>query len=125
MLVDVPCSATGTIRRHPDVARLKREADIAKLTHVQARLLAAGAALTKPGGLLVYCCCSLEPEEGPDRIAALLADGAPFDRVAIAPAEIGGLAVAITADGDLRTLPSHLADRGGLDGFYACRLRRR
>lgn len=125
VLVDVPCTSTGTIRRHPDVAHLKTAADIDKLALVQDRLLAAGAALVKPGGLLVYCCCSLEPEEGPARIAALLDAGAPFDRVPIAPPEIGGLAEAITPEGDLRTLPCHLAAQGGLDGFYACRLRRR
>ena len=78
-----------------------------------------------PGGTLVYCVCSLQREEGPDRIAALLKRGAPVARRPISAAEIGGLAEAVTPDGDLCTLPSHLAAQGGMDGFYAARLVRR
>lgn len=125
VLLDAPCSATGTLRRHPDVAWLKGPDDVARLAAAQDRMLAAGAALVRPGGLLVFCTCSLQPEEGPQRIAALLASGAPFDRVPIVPAEVGGLAEIVAADGTLRTLPCHLAGRGGMDGFYVARLRRR
>ena len=124
VLLDAPCSATGTLRRHPDAARLKTPDDIAALTALQDRLLAAAVKMAKPGGRIVYCTCSLQPEEGPERIAGLIGGGAPVERMPIAPDEIGGLAEAITADGDLRTLPCHWGDRGGVDGFFACRLRR-
>jgi len=124
VLLDAPCTATGTIRRRPDVAHLKSAADIARLSRVQDRLLAAAAAMLAPGGTLVYCVCSLEPEEGPERIAALLAGAPDLVRVPVTAAEIGGLAEAVSPAGDLRTLPCHLAARGGLDGFYAARLRR-
>jgi 16S rRNA (cytosine967-C5)-methyltransferase len=124
VLVDAPCSATGTMRRHPDIARLKTPADIARLVPLQARLLNAALDMTRPGGLVVYCVCSLEPEEGPAQIAALLARGAPVERLPIAAEELGGSAEFVTAEGDLRTLPCHWPDKGGLDGFYAARLRR-
>ena len=128
VLLDAPCSATGTIRRHPDVAWIKAEADIARLAGLQARLLDHAAALVRPGGLLVYCTCSLEPEEGEAQIAAFLAREAGFTRVPIRPEEVGGVAALIDGNGDLRTLPCHLPEvpgaRGGLDGFFASRLRR-
>jgi len=125
VLLDAPCTATGTIRRHPDVARIKTAADVARLAAAQDRLLDAAAEMVAAGGRLVYCVCSLEAEEGPARAAAFLARHPAFAREPIAAAEIGGLAEAITAEGDLRTLPCHLAEDGGLDGFYAVRLRRR
>jgi 16S rRNA (cytosine967-C5)-methyltransferase len=125
VLLDVPCSATGTIRRHPDVAQLKRPGDIAALAAMQDRLLRAAAAMLAPGGVLLFCSCSLQPEEGPERIAALLRDEPRFARQPIAPDELPDLAAAITTDGDLRTLPCHWAERGGIDGFYAARLLRR
>ncbi|MFQ5467524.1 MAG: transcription antitermination factor NusB, partial [Kiloniellaceae bacterium] len=125
VLLDAPCSATGTIRRHPDIARLKRPADVTALSAVQDRLLAAALAMVAPGGVLVYAACSLQSEEGAARIEALLARGAPAERDPIGAGEVGGLAEAITAEGDLRTLPCHLAGAGGMDGFHACRLRLR
>jgi 16S rRNA (cytosine967-C5)-methyltransferase len=85
-------------------------------------LLAAAIDMLAPGGVLVYCTCSLEPQEGEHQVARLLASGAPVTRRPIAPAEIGGLAECLTSEGDLRTLPCHLEDKGGLDGFYAARL---
>jgi 16S rRNA (cytosine967-C5)-methyltransferase len=124
VLLDAPCTSTGTIRRHPDVAWLKRPEDVAKLADLQARLLRAAVNMVKPGGTLIYCTCSLQPEEGPQQIARLLAERAPVERLPISAPEVGGLVELITADGDLRTLPCHLPDRGGLDGFYAARLRR-
>jgi 16S rRNA (cytosine967-C5)-methyltransferase len=126
ILVDAPCSSTGTIRRHPDVTWLRQEADIGALMALQKRLLQKAVALLKPGGTLVYCTCSLEPEEGEQAIAGLLAADPGVRRAPIEAGEVAGLAEIVTADGDLRTLPCHLphADPrlGGLDGFYAARL---
>jgi 16S rRNA (cytosine967-C5)-methyltransferase len=126
ILLDAPCAATGTIRRHPDVAWLKQESDVTMLATVQQRLLAKAISLLKPGGTLVYCTCSLEPEEGENAIAALLATESGVKRVPVTASEVAGHAELITPEGDLRTLPCHLphADPrlGGLDGFFAARL---
>jgi 16S rRNA (cytosine967-C5)-methyltransferase len=89
---------------------------------VQERLIAAAVEMLAPDGMLVYCTCSLEPQEGPQQIAKLLARGAPVRRRPVDAAEIGGLSECLTADGDLRTLPCHLPEYDGLDGFYAARL---
>lgn len=124
VLLDAPCSATGTARRHPDVLWLKQPGDIDTLVIAQDRLLDAAAKMISTGGTLVYCVCSLEPEEGPERIARFLARDRRFIRVPVRAAEVGGIAEFITPQGDLRTLPSHFADKGGIDGFYAARLRR-
>jgi 16S rRNA (cytosine967-C5)-methyltransferase len=128
VLLDAPCSSTGTIRRHPDIPWIKREGDITALTALQQRLLARAAALVKPGGMLVYCVCSLEPEEGIAQATALLQDQPAMLRQPLTAAEIGGLAELLTPDGDLRSLPSQLpaADSrmSGLDGFYAARFKR-
>ena len=126
VLVDAPCSSTGTIRRHPDVPWLKREADIVTLAALQSRLLDRAVALTRPGGTIVYCTCSLEPEECEQQIEALLARAPQLRRAPIAAAELGGIADFVSPAGDLRTLPCHLPDPdprlAGLDGFYAARL---
>ena len=122
VLVDAPCSATGTIRRHPDVARLKKPDDVAKLAGVQDRLLTAALEMTAPGGTVVYCSCSLQPQEGLERIEALIGAGAAVTREPVKPGEVGGMEDLISADGDLRTLPCHLPEQGGMDGFYAARL---
>jgi 16S rRNA (cytosine967-C5)-methyltransferase len=126
ILVDAPCTSTGTIRRHPDVAWLRLESDIAVLSALQKRLLQRAVTLLKPGGMLVYCTCSLEPEEGEQAVAALLAAEPALRRVPIEAGEVAGLSEIITAEGDLRTLPCHLPHHdprlGGLDGFYAARL---
>jgi 16S rRNA (cytosine967-C5)-methyltransferase len=122
VLLDAPCTATGAIRRHPDVPHLKTPDDVARLAAVQERLLHAAVDMLEPGGTLVYCTCSLEPEEGPRQIAKLLARGVPMTRKPIQPEEVGGIGEIITSDGDLRTLPCHLADLDGIDGFFASRL---
>lgn len=126
VLLDAPCTATGTIRRHPDVAWLKQETDIAALAATQRRLLQHAAALLRPGGVLVYCTCSLEPEEGEAAIEGLLAGESGLRRAPVDAGEVGGLAELVTAAGDLRTLPCHLSHAeprlAGLDGFYAARL---
>jgi 16S rRNA (cytosine967-C5)-methyltransferase len=126
VLLDAPCTATGTIRRHPDILRLKRPEDVAALSEQQKRLLENAVRLLKPGGTLVYCTCSLEPEEGVEQIANLLQRE---PRLARRPIALGECAIApewLTPAGDLRTLPYHLpndkAELAGLDGFYAARL---
>jgi 16S rRNA (cytosine967-C5)-methyltransferase len=128
VLLDAPCSSTGTIRRHPDIPWLKRAADIAALAALQRRLVAQASELTKPGGTLIYCTCSLEPEEGVEIIRDLLDHNPSLRRQPISAGEVHGHPEWLTADGDLRTLPCHLPDpdsrMGGLDGFYAARLQR-
>ena len=129
VLLDAPCSATGTIRRHPDILHLKRSTDMAKLVPLQARLLDHAVTLVKPGGIIVFCTCSLEPEEGIQHVEQLLASNPNVERVPIQAEEFGGDVSWITADGDLRTLPFHapadMPGLSGLDGFYAARLIRR
>ena len=128
VLVDAPCSSTGTIRRHPDVPWLKSEADVSVLTSLQQRLLDRAVGLLKPGATLVYCVCSLEPEEGENQITALLARDPRVARKPITPQDVFDRAEFVTPAGNLRTLPLHLVDPdprwGGLDGFYATRLTR-
>ena len=80
--------------------------------------------MVAPGGLVVFATCSLQPEEGPERISALIAKGAPVERIPLAADEIFGRQELLSPEGDLRSLPCHLAEFGGMDGFFACRLRR-
>jgi 16S rRNA (cytosine967-C5)-methyltransferase len=124
VLLDAPCTATGTIRRHPDIARIKTAGDVAKLTDVQDRLLRAAIEMTMPGGRIVYATCSLQPEEGPERIDALLRAGAPVRLERISAMELPGLSDAIGPDGTVRTLPCHWKELGGIDGFFIARLER-
>lgn len=127
ILLDAPCSATGTLRRHPDIAWIRREAEIGRLAGLQQRLLLKAIDLVKPGGTIVYATCSLEPEECEAQVAQLIDSGAPVARQPIETAEIGGLEGCITADGDLRTLPCTCpcgSENGGMDGFFAARLAR-
>ena len=119
VLLDAPCSATGTIRRHPDILHRQAGRRLDRLTALQDRLLAGAARATAPGGRLVYACCSLEPEEGPARIAAFLAAYPDF---ALEPVAFPALPDVVAPDGALRTLPSMLSEQGGMDGFYAARL---
>jgi 16S rRNA (cytosine967-C5)-methyltransferase len=144
VLLDAPCSATGTIRRHPDIPHTKGPQDVSKLAAAQRALLGRAVDLVKPGGLIVWCTCSLQPEEGERQVDTLIRSGAPVERVPIGAEEIGGLHDAVTAKGDVRTLPyfSPLAAgeagadggrnridtgvaNGGMDGFHIARLRRR
>jgi 16S rRNA (cytosine967-C5)-methyltransferase len=125
ILVDAPCTATGTARRHPDVPWTKKPGDIETLAATQAKMLARAALLTKAGGRIVYCTCSLEPEEGEQQIAAFLRRNPDFRREPATP-EDGIPAEFINRDGDLRTLPSHWPNEDsrltGIDGFFAARL---
>jgi 16S rRNA (cytosine967-C5)-methyltransferase len=128
VLLDAPCTATGTVRRHPDIPWLKREADVATLAGLQARMLDRAAALVAPGGTLVFCTCSLEPEEGEAQVAPFLARHPDFALRPIAASEIAGLSHLLTPAGALRTLPCHAFGPGpamrGMDGFFAARFRR-
>jgi 16S rRNA (cytosine967-C5)-methyltransferase len=117
VLLDAPCSATGTIRRHPDVPHLKRPRDIAMLSEAQDKLLAASARMLRPGGRLIYAVCSLQPGEGAPRLAASGLRHDPFRRE-----ELPSLPEAIGDDGYLRTHPGMWRDLGGMDGFFAARL---
>jgi 16S rRNA (cytosine967-C5)-methyltransferase len=120
VLLDAPCSATGTFRRNPDVLWGARASDIAKLAGVQARLLDSAAERVAPGGRLVYCVCSLEPEEGEAQIDGFLKRRPDFRLEPIAPGEGGAPDASATKAGWLRILPHQRA--GGLDGFFAARL---
>jgi len=122
VLLDAPCTATGTFRRHPDVLWAAKPAEVGQLSALQARLLDSAARRVRPGGRLVYCTCSLEPEEGEAQVAAFLARTPGFQRAAISAGEAGAPADAVRGDGDLRILPSMWAEDGGLDGFYVARL---
>ena len=118
ILLDAPCSATGTIRRHPDVPHLKRQSDIKTLIQAQDRLLAAAAAMLKPGGRLIYAVCSLQPDEAVPRIAHV--PGLRPDPLTVQ--ELAMLPEARTVEGNLRTHPALWSERGGMDGFFAARL---
>jgi 16S rRNA (cytosine967-C5)-methyltransferase len=125
VLLDAPCSATGTIRRNPDIPWLKEPGDVTRLVEAQDRLLASAARLARPGAAIVYAVCSLQPEEGPERVAAALAAGGPLERDPVRRGELRGLEADLTGQGEVRTLPTHMAASGGLDGFFIARLRRR
>jgi 16S rRNA (cytosine967-C5)-methyltransferase len=120
LLLDAPCSATGTIRRHPDVARLKRPRDVQTVTQAQDKLLEAAAGMLRPGGRLIYAVCSLQPEEAAPRVAAAAKFGLRHDR--FRPEELSDIPDALTPDGFLRTHPGLWRDHGGMDGFFAARL---
>ncbi len=125
VLLDAPCTATGAIRRHPDVLHLKQPEDVSRLAAVQENLLRAAVEMLRPGGMLVYCTCSLERQEGPRRIATLLQGNPEVERKPLDPAEISVPAEWVSAEGDLRTLPCHFGEYDGVDGFYAARLVKR
>lgn len=123
VLLDAPCSATGTIRRHPELPYLKDEAQIRELAGLQRRMLRRAAQLVKPGGMLVYCTCSLEPEEGETRVRGFLADMPDFQ---IMPARGEWLPEgSVMPEGWVRTLPSmRYGGWAGMDGFFAAAMRR-
>jgi len=122
VVLDAPCSATGTLRRHPDIAILKTQKDVVSLAKAQARLLSAAAKMTAPGGTLIYCTCSLQPEEGPEQVERFLSENKTWQRRPVTRDELPDLAEAISEKGDVRTLPHYWAKRGGMDGFFIARL---
>ncbi len=121
ILLDAPCSATGTFRRHPEVLHRARPAVIAEMVELQGRLLDRASAWLNPGGTIIYAVCSLEPEEGEDVVRAFLGRNSSFRTVPPAPGELPDFA-APSEDGWVRLLPGLLADQGGLDGFFIARL---
>ena len=129
ILIDAPCSSTGTIRRHPDVAWTKRPGDIEALAQLQSRMLDRAASLTLPQGRIIYSTCSLEPEEGEAQIAAFLRRNPDFRREPVDAAGEGLPQEFINEEGDLRTLPHMLPNAeprlAGVDGFYAARVVRK
>ncbi len=122
ILLDAPCSATGTLRRHPDLPRLRTGRELAALTELQAALLARAWAMLRPGGRLVYCTCSLLPAEGEARIATFLGATPDARQLRPDPAPLGIQPRWLDAAGGLRTRPDYWAERGGMDGFYAALL---
>lgn len=124
VLLDAPCTATGTIRRHPDLPWIKSASDVTLCEHGASELLDAAAAMVAPGGTLVFAVCSLEPEECVHQADAFLHRNKAFVRAPVTPSDVFGMTELISAEGDLRTLPCHFGDKGGMDGFYAARLRR-
>ncbi len=127
-LLDAPCSSTGTARRHPDVPWTKGLDDVRKLAGVQDRLLRHALSLVKPGGIVVFSNCSLDPIEGEEMIGRLLASMPSVSRVPVTASVLPGFPDAITAKGEVRTTPAMLEREtvaaSGMDGFYACVLRR-
>ena len=124
VLLDAPCTATGTFRRNPEALRATKPAEVAKLADVQHRLLDAAAERVAPGGRLVYCVCSLEREEGETQIIAFLRRNSNFKTAKADPIAVGAPDEALTPEGWLRILPSMWAEKGGVDGFFVARLDR-
>lgn len=124
ILLDAPCTATGTIRRQPDVLASKAVSDVHELAALQRQMIIRAGKWLKPGGRLVYCVCSLEKEEGEAHISPVLEACSDLTLEAVTPEEIGGLDEAVTAEGALRTLPHFWAEKGGMDGFFAVRFRK-
>ena len=125
ILLDAPCTATGTIRRHPDIPLLKSAADVTHQADVQKKFLDRTADLVRSGGTLLFSVCSMETSEGAGQIEALLARNPTLTIDAIAPAEVPDFETCIGPEGWLQTTPAHLPDRGGVDGFFIARLRKK
>ena len=124
VLIDAPCSSTGTIRRHPDVARIKTEKDVKSLMKIQKKLLKSAVNMVGSGGIVIYCVCSIQPEEGEGIIKQAIAEGLPVERMPLTAEEFPNLVEMIAKDGSLRSLPFNFSEYGGADGFYAVRLKK-
>jgi 16S rRNA (cytosine967-C5)-methyltransferase len=122
VLLDAPCTATGTIRRHPELPWIKSASDVTVCEQTASEMIDHAATMVAPGGVLVFAVCSLEPEEGVEQVEAFLRRTPSFVRAPITADEVFGHAEWLSDAGDLRTLPCHLSDKGGMDGFYASRL---
>ncbi|TIU22607.1 MAG: MFS transporter, partial [Mesorhizobium sp.] len=128
VLLDAPCSSTGTVRRHPDVPWTKTMADVEKLATLQRKLFAHAVSLVRPGGRIVFSNCSLDPIEGEGLYRAFLAETPSVAADPIQAGEFAGLDPFLTPEGTLRTTPADMAldspGISGLDGFFAARMRR-
>ncbi len=124
VLLDAPCSATGTIRRHPDIPHLKTAADVTHQTDLQRKFLDHAADMVRPGGIIVYSVCSLQESEGPGQIEAFLKRNETVQMDPVGAAEVPDFDACITPAGAVRVTPAHLAEKGGADGFYIARLRK-
>jgi len=124
VLLDAPCSATGTFRRRPDVLQVKTAQNVDSLVRVQEKLLMAAARHVKPGGTLIYCTCSLQTREGEDQVARFMKNRSDFRLNSILSKDIFSLAEAITPQGCVRILPHFMRDLGGMDGFFIARFMR-
>jgi 16S rRNA (cytosine967-C5)-methyltransferase len=128
VLLDAPCSSTGTVRRHPDIPWSKSDADIVKLADLQRRMLEHAAGFVRPGGLILFSNCSLDPREGEEMVAAVLEGSALLSPDPILGTEVDGIAPFLDDSGRLRTTPEQWPDEApalsGLDGFFAARFRR-
>jgi len=125
VLLDAPCTATGTIRRHPDIPHLKRAADVSRQADLQKKLLDRAAEWVKPGGVLVYSVCSLEPAEGCDQISTLLDRTGDLELLPPQPSNIPDFEACVSEDRLIQTTPAHLGERGGVDGFFVALLRKK
>ena len=122
VLLDAPCSATGTIRRHPDIPHLKQLDDVRRMAKIQSRLIAAAARMVRPGGHLIYAVCSLQPEEGARIVNKFLLTNTEYARAPLCEDDPAFPSEFRTKHGDIQTLPCHWPELGGLDGFFAARL---
>lgn len=125
ILIDAPCTATGTIRRHPDIPQLRKQEDVERLAKLQFELLEAASNMLKPGGVLIYCTCSLQPEEGVEQVGRILSNQKNLERWPVQSTSLPGFERAVLPNGDIQILPCHLAEAGGVDGFFISRLRRK
>lgn len=128
VIVDAPCTATGAIRRHADIPYLKKPQDVQELAKLQSNLLDHAVGLVKPGGRLVFCTCSIEPQEGQNHVAGFIERRPEMTLDPIKPSEVGDYSDWLTDDGCLRTLPCYLQlsdpELSGMDGFFAARFRK-
>ena len=125
VILDAPCSGTGTARRHPDVLWTKTETDVIKLVDLQKRLLKAASEMVAPGGILIFATCSLQPEEGGDHMNAFLENHPNFSLFPVTSDDVYGHDELISAPGVFRSLPCHFGSEGGMDGFFAARFQRK
>ena len=121
VLLDAPCTATGTIRHQPDILHLKEPKDQEKLAALQRRLLLNAVNMLKPGGILVYCTCSIQKAESEEQVDWLLSQNLPVRLEPVTHDEISGISEMITPRGEIRCLPNYWKDLGGIDGFFVAR----
>lgn len=121
VLIDAPCSATGTIRRHPDLPHLKKPQDVAKLADLQRRILSNAASMAKKSGIIIFCTCSMQKQEGEDQAKWFLENHPEYILLPVSADELGGCTECVSPEGYFRALPFHMAAMGGIDGFFAAR----